>query len=248
MPKLILMFKDKILEGYPLTPGEEVTIGRHGNNTIVIDNLAVSGYHAAVTLNASGVNVSDLDSKNGTFVNDQRISESALSHKDTIAIGKHDLLVDLNDEIEAPEAETREQSPDAGLMTGNLDNNQTMVVDSPQDRFTRKAETQQNEPVRPEMDTLSVVSGGEGVFNLGQQKSISIGRNTDADIVVNGLWGLLMGSPTATINKQAGDYFLRYAGGLIKPKRNGAGIKGTIKLNHEDVVSIGPIQVQIQLK
>jgi hypothetical protein len=79
------------------------------------------------------------------------------------------------------------------------------------------------------------------------QKPITIGKNHDADIVVGGLWGLLLGSPAATIKKQAGDVFLRFNGGLIKPRRNGAGVKGTVKLNHDDIVEVGPVKLQVQL-
>jgi hypothetical protein len=59
---------------------------------------------------------------------------------------------------------------------------------------------------------------------------------------------VLAGSPTAINNKQSGEYFLRYSGGLIKPKRNGAGIRGTIKLNHEDILELGPYKLQVQLR
>ena len=73
------------------------------------------------------------------------------------------------------------------------------------------------------------------------------GNNDDADIVVTGILAILVGGPAATISKQAGDYFLRYTGGLIKPKRNGMSVKGTAKLNHEDIIDVGPVKLQIQL-
>ena len=79
------------------------------------------------------------------------------------------------------------------------------------------------------------------------QRPITIGKNSDADLVIGGLWRLLSGSPAVTINKQAGDVFLRFNGGLIKPKRNGASIKGTVKLNHEDIVDVGPLKIKVQL-
>ena len=132
MPNLILMFKDRILRAFPLTPGNKVTIGRNSTNTIVIDNLAVSGYHAAVVFDASGLRITDLDSKNGIFVNDQKIVQSPLNHKDAICIGKHILLVDLEDEIDVPEADQRASTP--GLSLNQLSDSQTMVLDARQNR------------------------------------------------------------------------------------------------------------------
>lgn len=77
---------------------------------------------------------------------------------------------------------------------------------------------------------------------------MTIGKNQDADIIVSGFWGLWVGSPAVAITKQAGDYLLRYCGGLIKPKLNGSSVRGTAKLNHEDIIALGPLKVQIQLR
>ena len=244
MPKLVLMFREKMLEAYPLAIDEKLTIGRNNSNAIVIDNLAVSGYHAVISMEASGPRLSDTDSKNGTWVNHQKVSECQLNHKDLISIGKHALWVDLKDEIDVPEASRQEHPPEEARMTGTLNQNQTISVDTPPGETPPPSP----EPVRPQMDKLFILAGGDGDVSLCGGQNFSIGRNGDADIVVGGLWGLLMGSPAAVINKRAGDYFLRFTGGLIKPKRNGAGVKGTIKLNNDDVVSLGPVQVQLQLR
>ena len=100
--------------------------------------------------------------------------------------------------------------------------------------------------VRPENDFLAFLAGGEGSRPL-SERQIDIGINDDADIVIGGLWSVVMGGPAAVITKQSGDYFLRYAGGWVKPKRNGSRVKGTVKLNHEDVVDVGPVKLLVQL-
>jgi predicted component of type VI protein secretion system len=248
MSKLILTFKEKILEAYPLTPDNKISIGRDPSNTIVIDNLAVSGVHAEVSMDTNGPHLSDLNSKNGTFVNDCQVDHSNLTHKDTIIIGKHVLLVDLQDEIDAPLAPERPATDQNTAGKEGLNKSQTMHLDTSHGRQLRGEEPPPPEPVRPEKDLLNVVAGGEGEYDLGQMKRFSIGRNGDADLVIGGIWGLFMGRPAAIISKQTGDYYLRYAGGLIKPKRNGNSINGTAILNHDDVVSVGPVQLQIQLK
>jgi pSer/pThr/pTyr-binding forkhead associated (FHA) protein len=233
------MFKDNVLDSFPLFPDQGVTIGRHHSNTILIDNLAVSGYHARIDWKDESVLIRDLESKNGTFVNHASVAEANLKHRDTIMIGKHCLVVDLHDEIDAEvPASMAGNRPAAPTAMGEA---QTMFMD------TQKPPQPQPDPVYAENDILRFIRGGDGDVDL-TQYPVTIGKNKDADIILNGVWGVLAGSPTATINKQAGDYFLRYSGGLIKPKRNGAGIRGTIKLNHEDILELGPYKLQVQLR
>jgi predicted component of type VI protein secretion system len=240
MPRLILKFRDKNLSVHPLNKGSGLTLGRRQSNDIVIDNLAVSGYHARVDHQPEGFMLKDLDSKNGTFVNNQPVSANLLSDQDNITIGKHTLLVDLTDSIDLEEGGMGNNvAPQA---QSSLPEDEAGVQDASHSR-----EAPQPKSDLPTVDILLFLAGGVGEIELAGKKSISIGRNKDADIVVSGLWALFVGGPAAMINKQTGSYILRYTGGLIKPKCNGISIKGTTQLNHEDVISIGPVQMQIQL-
>lgn len=243
MSQIVFKFKDKILGGFSLIDRKKLTIGRHQSNDIVIDNLAVSGYHARVEARQDGFVITDLQSKNGTYLNNEPVTESYINHKDIISIGKHSLVVDLMGEIDVSAAVGTGAAP-------SFSDDQTMVLDTSQDRQPRGEETVPEDTIaeqfHPERDILCFIRGGEGELEL-SQKPFSIGNNEDADIVITGLWSIIVGGPAATINKQAGEYFLRYTGGLIKPKRNGASVKGTVKLNHEDIVDVGPIKLQIQL-
>ena len=55
-------------------------IGRGTGNDVVIDNPVVSSSHAVITVTDAGViTIEDLNSKNGTFVNGQRIAKATLS-------------------------------------------------------------------------------------------------------------------------------------------------------------------------
>ncbi|MGH9805040.1 MAG: FHA domain-containing protein, partial [Candidatus Acidiferrales bacterium] len=90
MSKLILKFEDRILKEVPVG-STAVTIGRLPNNTVAIDNPAVSGQHARVIVAGGQVMVEDLNSRNGTFVNNQAVTKHALQEGDVIRIGKHTL-------------------------------------------------------------------------------------------------------------------------------------------------------------
>lgn len=248
MSQLVFKFKDKILGAYSLINHKRLTIGRHRNNDIVIDNLAVSGYHARVDAKEDGFVLTDLQSKNGTYVNNDPITEVYLKDKDIISIGKHVLVMDLMGEIDVEAL--AEGGASAASAPPPINAEQTMVLDSSPERQLSVDPAEPGdtiaETIHPEHDILCLLRGGDGKLEL-SQKPVSIGINDDADIVVTGLWSIVVGGPAATISKQAGEYILRYVGGLIKPKRNGVSVKGTVKLNHDDIVDIGPVRLQIQL-
>ena len=73
MARIILMFNKQVVKEYPLLK-ESVTIGRNEDNVITVDNLAVSGYHARIDPAGNDYILTDLQSTNGTFVNDKKIA------------------------------------------------------------------------------------------------------------------------------------------------------------------------------
>jgi pSer/pThr/pTyr-binding forkhead associated (FHA) protein len=97
MPVITLMFKDKKIKEYPIIIGQSLTIGRKKANDIVIDNLAVSGFHAQIDSVSSTFVLRDLDSTNGTFVNNKKKDLHNLKNNDLILIGKHELIFDSSD-------------------------------------------------------------------------------------------------------------------------------------------------------
>ena len=108
MPVLKLKSMDKEFQVFPLTVGQGRTIGRKSANDIVIDDMAVSGFHAVIDPVASTFVLRDLDSTNGTFVNQKRITMHHLRHRDVILLGEHELHFDLAETATAGhDSETR---------------------------------------------------------------------------------------------------------------------------------------------
>ncbi|MDR1652962.1 MAG: FHA domain-containing protein [Prevotellaceae bacterium] len=65
-----------------------ITIGRDSDNDVVISDSKVSRHHLQIVCEGAGFRVVDLDSTNGTFVNDRKIhSESPLMTGDSVRIG-----------------------------------------------------------------------------------------------------------------------------------------------------------------
>ena len=90
MAKLILSMDGLVLKEIPLDK-ERMSIGRKASNDIQIDNLAISGEHAAVVTILSDSFLEDLNSTNGTLVNGQPVKKHFLKNGDVIELGKYKL-------------------------------------------------------------------------------------------------------------------------------------------------------------
>jgi predicted component of type VI protein secretion system len=71
--------------------GPSITIGRLHDNAVVIDQPAVSSHHACIFREGEAFVLEDLQSTNGTFVNDRRVSRCRLRHDDVIVVGTEQL-------------------------------------------------------------------------------------------------------------------------------------------------------------
>src|SRR5690349_18265203 len=88
MAKLFVKFEQAVLQEHTLAQGT-TTIGRLPDNTLQIDNLAVSGHHCKIHWDSDHYVLEDNSSLNGTYVNNQRINRAILKDGDSILIGKH---------------------------------------------------------------------------------------------------------------------------------------------------------------
>ncbi|MBO9515467.1 MAG: FHA domain-containing protein [Variovorax sp.] len=90
MPQLILTTASGETRHIPLKPDEN-TLGRGGQNDIVIESPQASRAHAVITVEPAFVTIRDLGSRNGTFVNDHRIASQLLAHDDTVRLGSYEM-------------------------------------------------------------------------------------------------------------------------------------------------------------
>jgi pSer/pThr/pTyr-binding forkhead associated (FHA) protein len=103
MAKLMLNLGSAILNEIILVK-ETTTIGRSGDNDIILDNLSASGHHARVVKRNDQYVLEDLASTNGTLINSKKVTSKALEDDDIIAIGKHELrfIGDASEREEQP--------------------------------------------------------------------------------------------------------------------------------------------------
>ena len=75
---------------------ETLTIGRKADNTLVIEDPAVSGHHARIVKVQAVFFLEDLKSTNGTTINGRPITRHQLRDADVITIGQHRLVFQEN--------------------------------------------------------------------------------------------------------------------------------------------------------
>ena len=75
-----------------LVTSEGATIGRGTESAIFLDDVTVSRKHASITKTGDGFTFKDSGSLNGSYVNNESVSEKILSSGDEIQIGKFHLL------------------------------------------------------------------------------------------------------------------------------------------------------------
>ncbi len=90
MPKMIVSIDGIVIKEVQLTK-DRTTLGRRPYNDIVIDNLAVSGEHAAVQMLDGEVYLEDLNSTNGTYVNGKAAKKQELHNGDVVEVGKYQI-------------------------------------------------------------------------------------------------------------------------------------------------------------
>src|SRR6478752_4489140 len=70
-----------------LAPGQIVIVGRTAQCDLQLDDPSVSRRHCSLSLDNGHVRVQDLQSANGTFVNERSIAEGSAKPGDLIRLG-----------------------------------------------------------------------------------------------------------------------------------------------------------------
>lgn len=81
------------LGGAPKPTAGAITVGRAPDNNIVVNDVLASRHHAILLPSPGGLEIQDLHTINGTFVNGVQVEQSTLREGDTVTIGNVDLVV-----------------------------------------------------------------------------------------------------------------------------------------------------------
>jgi pSer/pThr/pTyr-binding forkhead associated (FHA) protein len=220
MAKLILQFKGANIKEF-LLEKTSITIGRDPKNDIVIDNLAVSRFHTKITHHDNNYLAEDLQSGNGTFLNEQRVAKEVLKHNDAITVGKH-TLVFMYDPV-FPATELGEAA------TSLLE--ETVIVSSESPYGSADAEGALSAH-------LVRLASGTPPQSVPLTKLITLGgKGAQADIQLRGFF---VGAVAFSISKTPRGFVISHAGGKRRTRVNGEVVEHQRELREGDLITIGP--------
>jgi pSer/pThr/pTyr-binding forkhead associated (FHA) protein len=239
--KLILSLDGAVIGEYPLS-APRITIGRKSHNDIVVNNLAVSGEHAAIVTIGYDSFLEDLNSTNGVLVNGAPIKKYVLQHNDVIEVSKYRLKY-LNDRATQTTAEDFER---------------TMVLRAPQvhavpDKSgdTGKFKAAGVEPVvsAPPVPPEPVKSDIPPVLSAVIQ--VLNGPNAGRELnLVKGLTTLgKPGVQVAVLTRRPQGFFITHVEGANFPSVNGHVLTGQPHpLQNHDVIELAGVKMEFYLK
>jgi pSer/pThr/pTyr-binding forkhead associated (FHA) protein len=233
MGMLVLKFETSVLQEVPIG-NAPISIGRAPDNAIHIDNLAVSNYHARVYTDGGRLTVEDLDSLNGTFLNNNRVKKEWLRSGDAIHVGKHIIVVDQEHNVTMSGGVARKlpapKVDETYVLAGS--HNHVQQTDNP-DAATR---------VR--IPSLIVIKGKTSEKDyLLSNKLTMIGKSPMATVRLRGWFAPQV---AAQISKNQNGYYL----GLTSrpPKINGQRVKPPVKLNDGDLIEVAGVVLKFMYR
>ncbi|HEY4698214.1 MAG TPA: FHA domain-containing protein [Gallionella sp.] len=258
--KLILSMDGAVIKEYPLNK-ERMTIGRKAHNDIVIDNLAVSGEHAAVVTIMHDSFLEDLDSTNGLEVNGVPTKKHFLQNNDVIEIGKHKLKY-INDQI---------------TQTTSADFERTMVMRGPVSQAGAAKAGTMKTPARPNQPAEGEAAERTGKFDAslpakaaapatppaasrpaaqGDTARVAVvqiltGPNAGKELeLVKNLTTLgKPGLQVAVLTRRPQGFFITHVEGASFPLVNGQALMNQAhQLNDHDVIELAGIKMEFYFK
>lgn len=230
MPILTLKFKDNVIKTFQVGGRESINIGRRENNDIVIPNLTVSGKHAKIYHTKEGYLLTDLKSKNKTYLNGKEVNSVILSDGDVVTIGKHTIVFNMGNEETLVE--------DKG---NDLDQTMAMNTDAHREMITRAMKDVNDDQ---KIGVLGFIEGGEGKIEL-TRKLTKLGKDPSNDIIVQ---GFMVGKTAALLSRTPQGYTISYYGGFSKVKVNNRVIENSVLLEEFDLIQIGSTELQFFYK
>lgn len=252
-----------VLQEYALDK-ERMTIGRRPNSEIVIDNIAVSGEHAAIVTILNDSFLEDLDSTNGTLVNDTAIKRHFLQNNDVIEIGKYKIKY-LNDQQSPSTAADFEKtmvfrasprtasSPsvkaDPYEMTERLN-----PAEQPQSAPAEKAPDSRQADVVTSSPQPALVPSAEKATDSQQAMGviqILTGPNAgkELELVKNLTTVGKAGLQVVVFTRRPRGYFVTHVEGVSYPNLNGKPLDDQpCQLNENDIIELAGIKMEFYFK
>jgi hypothetical protein len=237
MPKFYLKFNQAVIKEIPFPENKMfLSIGRHPDNDILIDNPAVSSHHAKITREENKFYIEDLNSTNGTFLNGLKIVKAEIHHKDNIQIVQHVLEFYNEEEISTPHI----NEADLGSTEKTL-----ILTPEKQKELLQRFSTQEVAPTAvaekkkvEKIGVLRVIEGGEipTPYDVELTKLVTyLGTTPQCDIKIKGLFA----PDVAAIINRRPEFYIMKAVKPGYPRVNKIPLRDEAHLNNGDVLEVG---------
>ena len=232
MAKILLKYKGAVVQESVLDKGI-VAIGRKPDNSIIIDNQAVSGHHAIIEAEGDQLFVEDLKSLNGTYLNGRRINRAELYNKDSILIGVHTLDIVFDKD--------RFSDSQASAERGRSMLETVIITAEEQKKILMAA----NKAIPDVLGGFLVIKGsGDQKDYVFKEKVSAIGKEKGSAIRLRGFFAP---KRAALVNRRKEGYFISPTGSKTI-KVNGIAIDRRYDLKDGDLVDIGRLKLQFYIK
>ncbi|PKO47894.1 MAG: FHA domain-containing protein [Betaproteobacteria bacterium HGW-Betaproteobacteria-22] len=250
MAKLILTLDGAYLSEKSLTK-VRTGIGRRPANDFHLDNLAVSGDHAVILKIGSDYYIEDLDSTNGTRVNNEPVKRHALKNGDLIDIGKFQLkfLNDANADATASAfAQTMLMHPSAIRLHEKSLTASVEDAKVAEPAAVKPSSALNSVPENSGMQTAAVER--EAKPDLLAKVQVLNGASSGRELVLNKALTTLgkVGVQVAVITRRANGYFITHVEGKVRPSVNGVttGLQAHALSDH-DVIELAGVKMEFYL-
>jgi len=241
MAKMILSMDGLVLKEIALNK-ERMTIGRKPHNDIQIDNLAVSGEHAALVCILDDAFIEDLDSTNGTLVNGQPVRKHLLRDGDVVELGKYKLKYIAEKVMPTVDAADFEKTMilrpgalPAAASAASGEGGAAVAVRPPSPAEAPPVSAPRPAPVRQPAAAIQVLNGANAGRELELTKSLTTFGKPGVQVAV--------------IARRPHGYFITHVEGERFPVLNGRTLDAQAHpLADHDVIEIAGVKMEFFLK
>ncbi len=121
LPKFVLRGVSGVYFGKTFPLRGKTSLGRHSENDIFINVDGISRKHAVISIVADGLEIEDLDSSNGTFVNGDKVTKQAVKIGDEIKLDNIRFLIQ-SPGMPAAQNQTNKPKQKQGLSSSTTNN------------------------------------------------------------------------------------------------------------------------------
>lgn len=227
---------------------ERITIGRKANSDIHLDDSAVSGNHAVIITLGSDSFLEDLESTNGTQVNQNNVHKCVLQDGDEISIAHFTFTFVSEVLIPSAPGKTISATPRTEISprahTSALDAATTMPGRTSLDSAANIDKPAQSSTFE---NTEEAQTGGDMLGVLKINSGPGAGQTLELSRPVTTLGK--PGIQVAAITLRDGQYYLGLVEGTDLPLINGSEIKSLpCLLQSRDIINIADVELEFLLK